>query len=120
MLRIGALRDRFEEALRAVEGISVNAREVARIPTISSVTFGETPAEMILMELASVACSKGSACSTSKPKPSAVLMAMGRSEAQANATLRFSFGRDTTDEEIDRLIHLVTSAAERVSANHQF
>ena len=118
MLRIGALRDRFEEALLAVEGISVNAREVARIPTISSVTFGETPAEMILMELASVACSKGSACSTSKPKPSAVMMAMGRTEAQAHATLRFSFGRYTTDEEIDRLIHLVTSAAEQMSTNH--
>ena len=119
MSRIAGLRDRFERALVDAADVFINCRDADRSPTISSVTFGETPAERILMELDAVLCSKGSACSTSKPKPSPVMIAMGRSEEQAHATLRFSFGRTTTDDEIDRLIHLVTSAARKMSAIHQ-
>ncbi|MBU3699297.1 MAG: cysteine desulfurase [Candidatus Kapabacteria bacterium] len=119
MDRIGALRDRFEGALMAAGDVIINCHAAHRVPTISSVTFGEMPAERILMELDCVLCSKGSACSTSKPKPSAVMAAMGRNEAHAHATLRFSFGRNTTDAEIDRLILLVTSAARQMSTIHQ-
>jgi cysteine desulfurase len=119
MRRIAVLRERFEQALVIHQDVIVNCRAAERVPTISSVTFGEEPAELILRELDGVLCSRGSACSTSKPKPSAVMTAMGRSEAQSHATLRFSFGRNTTDAEIDRLIHLVTSALHQMSTIHQ-
>lgn len=118
--RMWALRDRFESALDSLEHVMVNCGRVPRVSTISSVTFGKVPAELILDIMTDVACSKGSACSSAKPAPSAVLSAMGRSAEQAQATLRFSFGRYTTEAEIDRLIHAVTSAVEQMSVNHPF
>ena len=117
--RVWALRERFETALESLPGASVNCARVPRVSTISSVTFGEEPAELLLGAMPDVACSKGSACSSTKPTPSTVLTAMGRSAEQAGATLRFSFGRHTTEAEIDRLIHTVTSAVEQMSVNHQ-
>ena len=117
--RVWALRERFETALESLPGVSVNCARVPRVSTISSVTFGEEPAELLLGAMPDVACSKGSACSSTKPTPSTVLTAMGRSAEQAGATLRFSFGRHTTEAEIDRLIHTVTSAVEQMSVNHQ-
>lgn len=117
--RVWALRERFETALERLPGVSVNCARVPRVSTISSVTFGEEPAELLLGAMPDVACSKGSACSSTKPTPSTVLTAMGRSAEQAGATLRFSFGRHTTEAEIDRLIHTVTSAVEQMSVNHQ-
>lgn len=117
--RVWALRERFETALESLPGVSVNCARVPRVSTISSVTFGEEPAELLLGAMPDVACSKGSACSSTKPTPSTVLTAMGRSAEQAGATLRFSFGRLTTEAEIDRLIHTVTSAVEQMSVNHQ-
>ncbi len=117
--RVWALRERFETALECLPGVCVNCARVPRVSTISSVTFGEEPAELLLGAMPDVACSKGSACSSTKPTPSAVLTAMGRSAEQAGATLRFSFGRYTTEAEIDRLIHTVTSAVEQMSVSHQ-
>lgn len=117
--RIWALRERFETALEGLPGVYVNSARVARVSTISSITFGEVPAELLIGAMPEVACSKGSACSSTKPTPSAVLTAMGRSAEQAGATLRFSFGRHTTEAEIDRLIHTVTSAVGQMSVSHQ-
>jgi cysteine desulfurase len=117
--RIWALRDKFESAMEGLPNVSVNCARVPRVSTISSVTFGNKPAELLLGSMPDIACSKGSACSSSKPIPSAVLTAMGRSSEQAEATLRFSFGRHTTEADIDRLIHTVTSAIEQTSVSHQ-
>lgn len=109
--RIAGLRARFEAALASISDVTVNCQHVPRVSTISNVTFGACSAERLLASIPDVACSKGSACSSAKPVPSQTLMAMGRSEAQAHASVRFSFGRHTTEDEIDRLIHLVTTAA---------
>lgn len=117
---IAAMRDRFEAALSLLPGVSVNCQNVGRVSTISSITFGETPAELLLGAIPEVACSKGSACSSTKPTPSSVQTAMGRTPEQANATVRFSFGRHTTEAEIDRLIHLVTHAVEQTALTLQY
>lgn len=109
--RIAGLRMKFEAALAAIPDVTINCQHVPRVSTISNVTFGECSAERLLASIPEVACSKGSACSSAKPTPSQTLIAMGRSEAQAHATVRFSFGRLTTEDEIDRLIHLVMTAA---------
>lgn len=115
--RISALRQRFENALSSVPGIVVNCAAAPRVSTISNVMFGEHSSELLLANLPEVACSRGSACSSAKQAPSQTLLAMGRTEAQAFATVRFSFGRHTTEAEIDRLIHSVTSALEQTSAS---
>ena len=117
---ISAMRRRFESSLSQLPSVSVNCQNVPRVSTICSVTFGELPAEILLRSIPEVACSKGSACSSAKPVPSSVLTAMGRTPEQANATVRFSFGRHTTEAEIDRLIHLVTHAVEQTAPTLQY
>lgn len=116
---IAAMRERFEASLSQFPTVSVNCQSAPRVSTICSVTFGELPAEVILRSIPEVACSKGSACSSAKPMPSSVLTAMGRTPEQANATVRFSFGRHTTEAEIDRLIHLVTHTVEQTASTLQ-
>ncbi len=101
--RIGALRDAFEAALAGIPGVAVNGVGTVRSYNISNITF-PVPADRLAMDMPAVACSKGSACSSAKPKPSPVLTAMGRTEEEANNTLRFSFGRMTTEAEIDALV----------------
>ena len=57
-----------------------------------------------------MAVSTGAACSSADKTPSHVLLAMGQTAAEARSSVRFSFGRDTTDEDIDRAINLVVQA----------
>lgn len=102
--RIRAYRDKFEQAMLALPNVSVNGFRADRSYNISNVCFHGVDADRLLLGLPHVACSKGSACSSAKPKPSPVLTAMGRSEADAHSSLRFSFGRFTTEADVDRLI----------------
>lgn len=112
-LRVYALRKRFEEALGALEGVTINGQNQPRSYATSNITFEGCDADVLLMQLPHIACSKGSACSSAKPKPSHVLTAMGRTPKQAACSLRFSFGRFTTQEEIDRLIVDLSEAHEK-------
>lgn len=112
-LRIYALRKRFEEAITELERVSVNGRSAQRNYGTSNVTFEGCDADLLLMNLPHIACSKGSACSSAKPRPSHVLTAMGRTAEQAACSLRFSFGRFTTQDEIDRLIVELKEAHEK-------
>ena len=112
--RVRALRDRFEQAMCKLDDVVVNGANVPRSYNISNITFADTDVDRMKMELPHLMMSKGSACSSTKSKNSHVMAAMGRSEELAGRTLRFSFGRFTTDEEVDILIADVTSAHDKV------
>lgn len=118
--RLGSLRDAFESGLRErVPGTRVNGLGTAgRLPTASSVTFFGVDGETLLvaLDLEGVAASSGSACSSGTPAPSRVLLACGLPEAEVRATLRFSFGWTTTEEDIQRLLEILPPLVERVRA----
>ncbi|HEY0036690.1 MAG TPA: aminotransferase class V-fold PLP-dependent enzyme, partial [Longimicrobium sp.] len=117
MTRIGALRDRLEAGLRArVPGLVVNAAAAPRLLTISNVSVPGADPEMLLMglDLEGIAASSGSACSSGAVTPSHVLMAMGVAPEIAGPSVRFSLGRETTEAEIDRVLDVFPSVAERV------
>ena len=99
--RLSLLRDSFEQSLMAaIDGIVINGAAADRLPQTSNITFpGVTAADMI-SDIGFLAVSTGSACTTSTGKPSHVLLAMGLSREEAAATIRFSLGRHTTEEEI--------------------
>ena len=75
----------------------------------SNIAFAGFDGEAITinLDMLGMAASNGAACSAVDPAPSHVLLAMGQSEAEARSSVRFSFGRDTTDEQIDRAVVLV-------------
>lgn len=95
------LRDLFEEKIFAALGDRVQTDGRFRAPNVSHLTF-EKGGEAFLnrLDLCGIACSGGAACSAHAALPSHVMLAMGRSEAEARRGVRFSFGKDTTEEEV--------------------
>lgn len=100
--RIASLRDRFENLLIEGCGVSVNGQG-SRVSNTSNLYFPEVDAETLLIQLdmAHIAASHGSACSTGAREPSRVLLNMGCSNDVAKSSLRFSLSRYTTEEEIE-------------------
>jgi cysteine desulfurase len=117
MARVGALRDRLEAGLcERIPGLRINAAAAPRLPTISNLSVPGADPEMLLMalDLEGIAASSGSACSSGAVEPSHVLLAMGLPAELAGPSVRFSLGRDTTAEDIDRVILVFPRVVERV------
>lgn len=109
MARVAALRDAFEGQVSAKTACVVNGRGATRIPNTSSVRFPGSDGEgiVISLDLAGVAASTGSACSSGRVEASHVLIAMGLSEEDAKSSVRFSLSRFTTAEEIETAVNLI-------------
>jgi cysteine desulfurase len=108
--RLNELRERFEQGVLELPGTQVNGAGACRNYNISNITFNNVDVVELMREMKHVACSKGSACSTSKSMASMVLLTMGLSELQADSSLRFSFGRTTTEDHVIRLLQEVKRA----------
>jgi len=107
---------------REIPSARINAAAGEHLPGIVNVTFTGTESDAVLLLLDShdIAASAGSACSAGVPRPSHVLMAMGHSEADADASIRFSLGTINTKADIDILMtvlpDVVAKASKKVSA----
>ena len=112
--RIRALRDQLWAGLQALGGVHLNGHPEARLPGHLNVAFEGLDGELLLTALSDIAVSTGSACTSASLEPSYVLRAMGISDALAHASLRFSVGRYTTAEEIDRAMSHITDALMRL------
>ena len=109
--RVAGLRDHFESRVSG----TINGREARRIPNTSNVTFPNADGEGIVigLDLAGIAVSTGSACSSGRVEPSPVLLAMGLTPDEARATVRFSFSRMNTEEEVERAIAVLGEVVPR-------
>jgi cysteine desulfurase len=115
--RLGALRDRLEAGLlAAVPRTRVNGAGAPRLPGTSSLVFEGCDGEALLMalDLEGVCASAGSACHSGSTKPSGVLLAMGLSDADARATIRFSLGWTTAEGDVSTALRVVPPLVERV------
>jgi len=95
------LRQRFLTPLLAEPGIDLNGSDALRVPHIINLRFADVEGEILLMSLKDLAISSGSACTSASVEPSYVLRALGLTDELAHASLRFSFGRPTTEAEVD-------------------
>ncbi|HEY4099779.1 MAG TPA: cysteine desulfurase family protein [Gemmatimonadales bacterium] len=117
MPRLRALRDDLEARLvAAVPDLVVNSREATRAPHILSVSIPGAESEALLMhfDLAGIACSGGSACSTGAVEPSHVLNAMGIERSVALGTIRFSLGHESTAADVQRVADAFPAVVDRV------
>jgi cysteine desulfurase len=115
--RIAALRDRLERGLLAsVPLVRVNGCCAPRTPNTSNLIFPHIEAEalVIALDLQGIACSAGAACSSGTIEPSHVLTAIGLSRDDARASVRFSLGRRTTDDEIDFVLDVIPRTVQRL------
>ena len=107
--RVSALRDRLAAALLAVPGVELTGHPVERLPHILSVVVPgiDGGSAALALDLAGIAASTGSACSSGSTEVSHVLAAMGFPTDEARGALRLSLGRTTTDAEIDEAARVV-------------
>lgn len=106
--RILSLRMRFLEGIKALSNIRINGHVTQRIAGNINLCFQGMEHDELLMRLHELAVSTTSACASSRQSSSHVLLALGLSHADAQSSLRFSFGRFTTEEDIDYAVKLIT------------
>jgi cysteine desulfurase len=113
---MAAKRDRLEKALLQIESSGVNGQGAPRVPNITNVYFDHIEGEalVIALDLKGLAVSTGAACSSGAIEPSHVLTAMGLRPDRARASLRFSLGKQNTDDELDFAIGLVPETVARL------
>lgn len=109
------LADRMFKAMQdRVPNVTLNGDKDARFPGNLNLSFAYVEGESLLMALKEVAVSSGSACTSASLEPSYVLRALGVDEDMAHTSIRFGFGRFTTEEEVDHAIELVVRHVERL------
>lgn len=108
--RIAALRKRFWDGLADMEEIYLNGSENQRYIGNMNVSFNYVEGESLLMSLKDLAVSSGSACTSASLEPSYVLRALGLNDEMAHSSIRFSIGRFTTEEDIDRAVEEIRTA----------
>ncbi len=99
--RITALRERFWAQLADIEGLHINGDAASRVPGVLNIGVEGVEGEALLLSLKDLALSTGSACNSASVEPSYVLHALGVADELAHSSLRFTFGRYTTEEEVD-------------------
>jgi cysteine desulfurase len=115
--RVAPLRDRLEEGvLRSVPGTAVNGARTPRVPNTTNISFERAEAESLLiaLDLAGVAVSTGSACSSGTLEPSHVLKAMGFPAHRTQNSIRFSLGAANTEADIDRVLQVLPGIVEKL------
>lgn len=111
---IKQLRDQLWQGLSQLDGVSINGDEASGVPHILNVAFAGVDGESLLLSIPQVAVSSGSACNSATMAPSYVLKAIGLDDELAHASIRFSLGRFTTQQQIEQTIESVTTAVNRL------
>ena len=112
--RIRALRDRLAKGLNSMEEVYVNGDMDHRVPHNLNVSFNYVEGESLIMAIKDIAVSSGSACTSASLEPSYVLRALGRSDELAHSSIRFTFGRFTTNEDVDFTIDLIKKKVDKL------
>ncbi|KQA18023.1 IscS subfamily cysteine desulfurase [Vibrio metoecus] len=109
-----ALRERLLAGIKDMEAVTINGDLEQRVPHNLNVSFAFVEGESLLMALKDLAVSSGSACTSASLEPSYVLRALGLNDELAHSSIRFSFGRFTTEAEIDYAIELIRVAVDKL------
>lgn len=112
--RILGLRQRFLAAVSDIEELHVNGDLGQRLAGNLNISINYVEGESLIMALKDLAVSSGSACTSASLEPSYVLRALGLSDELAHSSLRFSFGRFTTEEEVDYAVEQLRIAVEKL------
>jgi cysteine desulfurase len=118
VLMLKSLQQYFVDGISKMEGVRLNLSVENAMPNVVNVCVGINGGDRLLNMISKyVAASSGSACSSALVEPSHVLKAMGISDDDALASIRFSFGRYTTREELDIVLDAITKAVLSIQTN---
>ena len=114
-----SLRDRFESKVAGeISELVFNGDRTRRLPHLSNISFRYIEGEGLLinLDLQGIAVSTGSACSSGTLEPSPVIRALGVDDEIARGSIRFSFGKDNTEADVDYTVAVLAQAVERLRA----
>jgi cysteine desulfurase len=115
--RLAPLRDRLEDGILAsVTGAAINGARTPRVPNTTNISFDRVEAESLLiaLDLAGIAVSTGSACSSGTLEPSHVLKAMGFPVHRTQNSIRFSLGAASTNADVDKVLEVLPGIVEKL------
>jgi cysteine desulfurase len=113
--RLTRLRERFVAGImQGLDYAYLNGHPTQRLPNNINLSFAGIDGEALIMGMTEVACSSGSACTSTTLEPSYVLKAMGLDETLVHASIRFGLGRWTTGEEVDYTVQAVVNRVKRL------
>jgi cysteine desulfurase len=113
--RLWSIRNKFfEKVSDKIDLITLNAHQEHTVAGILNISFNYVEGESLMMGFDGIAVSSGSACTSASLEPSYVLRALGLGDESAHSSIRFSFGRFTTEEEVNNTIDIVVSAVSRL------
>ncbi|MEM6819384.1 MAG: cysteine desulfurase family protein [Pseudomonadota bacterium] len=114
--RLSGLGEQLVEGLLSTDGVSINGPREGRLPWLVNVRVERVHGDALMRGLSPVAVSAGSACNSRDRSPSFVLKALGLSDLEAAASLRFSLGRSTSGEDVDAVLRHFRGVVERCRA----
>lgn len=113
---LAQLRDVFWDRVKEIPGTVINGGLENRVPGNINICFGQVDGEMLLLSLKDLAISTGSACTSASLLPSYVLKEIGLTDEQAHGSLRISFGRFTTLDEVEYAAQLIVDTVTKLKA----
>jgi cysteine desulfurase len=111
---LAGLRDRFWSGVRDIPGVMTNGAIECAFPGILNISVEDIEGESLLLALEPLCVATGSACNSTSQEPSYVLRALGRSDDLAQSAIRFSFGRSTTEADVDFALGRYRNAVEKL------
>ncbi|MFQ3339857.1 MAG: cysteine desulfurase [Gammaproteobacteria bacterium] len=112
--KIKAFHEKFLKEAMKIEHAYINGDVNNKVPNILNISFNFVEGESLIMGLKDIAVSSGSACTSASLEPSYVLRALGRKDELAHSSIRFSFGRFTNEEDIDKTLSILHNVVERL------
>jgi len=112
--KIKAFHEKFLREAMKIEHAYLNGDLENKVPNILNISFNFVEGESLIMGLKDIAVSSGSACTSASLEPSYVLRALGRKDELAHSSIRFSFGRFTKEEDIDKTLSILHNVVERL------
>lgn len=111
------LRDKFEDGVaEKISGAVFNGNREKRLPHISNISFRQIEGEGLLinLDMQGIAVSTGSACSSGSLEPSPVIRALGREDGLARGAIRFSFGKENSEKDVEQVLDILPKAVENL------
>ncbi len=114
LIHLMALRQQLIEGLQEVDGLYINGPTKDGYPGILNVGVNDVNGESLLYLLEPLCVAAGSACNSQNQEPSYVLKSIGRSDLEAQSSIRFSFGRFTSSDDIDKAVSIYCKAVKEL------
>ena len=112
--KVNKFHQDFLEKVKEIDHVYINGDLDNKVPNILNVSFNFVEGESLIMGLKDIAVSSGSACTSASLEPSYVLRALGRKDELAHSSIRFSFGRFTSNDDVKNTLDILGNVVHRL------